>query len=118
MLSAALRRYRAAYAGLPREVWLLSLALFINRAGSMVMAFLTLYLTSQRGMSEGAAGRMISVYGVGAVCGAYLGGHWCQRIGSIRLQTICLILAAPLYMLIAAWRTGPAIAASLVALSL
>jgi predicted MFS family arabinose efflux permease len=118
MLRAAFRRYRAAYAGLPREVWLLSLALFINRAGSMVLAFLTLYLTSQRGLSEAVAGRMISVYGAGGVCGAYLGGRLSERVGAIRLQTLCLILAAPLYVLVAAGRSWPAIAASLAVLSL
>jgi predicted MFS family arabinose efflux permease len=118
MLQALATRYRAAYAGLPREIWLLSLALFVNRAGSMVIPFLTLYLTSQRGMTEAAAGRMISVYGVGAICGAYLGGRWCSRIGELRLQTICLFAAGPLYMLVGVWRDWRAIAASLFVLSL
>jgi MFS family permease len=118
MLQAFLTRYRAAYAGLPREVWLLSLVLFVNRAGTMVMPFLTIYLTSQRGMNEAAAGRMLSLYGVGGICGAYLGGRWCERIGAIRLQTICLFLAAPCYYLIGRWQSWPGIAASLLALSL
>jgi MFS family permease len=117
MLQAFLTRYRAAYAGLPREVWLLSLVLFVNRAGTMVMPFLTIYLTSQRGMSDAAAGRMLSLYGVGGICGAYLGGRWCERIGAVRLQTICLFLSVPCYYLIGQWQSWPAIAVTLLALS-
>lgn len=117
MFAATLRRYRSAYAGLPRDVWLLSLVLFVNRSGTMVIPFLTLYLTSQLGMSEAAAGRMISVYGVGAVCGAYLSGRLVERVGALRLQTVCMFLAAPLYLLVGIWNTWPPIAASLFVLS-
>jgi predicted MFS family arabinose efflux permease len=117
MFRAALRRYRAAYAGLPREAWLLALVLFINRAGTMVIPFLTLYLTSQLGMSEAAAGRLISVYGIGSICGAYLSGRLCEKVGAVRLQTICMLLSAPGYFLIGQWNTWPPIAASLFFLS-
>jgi MFS family permease len=117
MLAAALRKYRDAYAGLPREVWLLSLAIFVNRCGTMVMPFLTLYLTSELEMNDAAAGRLISVYGVGSVCGAYASGRWCDRIGPLRLQTACLLLAAPCYLLIGAWNSWPPIAANLFVLS-
>jgi MFS family permease len=117
MLHAFLTRYRASYAGLPREAWLLSLAIFINRCGTMVMPFLTIYLTSRLGMTEAAAGRLISVYGVGSICGAYLSGRWCERIGPVRLQIACFFLAAPGYVLIGVWDTWPGVAASIFFLS-
>jgi predicted MFS family arabinose efflux permease len=118
MVQATLQRYRAAYAGLPREAWLMAVVLLVNRAGTMVMPFLTLYLTSQLGMSEAAAGRMISVYGVGAIFGAYLSGRLCERFGAVRLQTVCMFVAAPGYLLIGLWKTWPPIAASLLFLSI
>jgi predicted MFS family arabinose efflux permease len=118
MLSATLARYRSAYGGLPREVWLLAFALFVNRSGAMVMTFMTLYLTSQLGMTEAAAGRMISVYGLGAVCGAFVGGRLSQTFGAIRLQSICLLLAVPGYLILPLWNSWPPLAASLFALSL
>jgi MFS family permease len=118
MIAAIASRYREAYGGLPREAWLLAFALFVNRAGTMVMPFLTLYLTSRLGMSEAAAGRMISVYGVGAICGAYLSGRLCERIGAVRVQTVCMFVSAPGYLLIGAWDTWPPIAVSLFCLSL
>ncbi len=42
---------------------------FINRAGSMVIVYLMLYLTQDIGISVAAAGRIISVYGIGAIIG-------------------------------------------------
>ncbi|HEX6963730.1 MAG TPA: MFS transporter [Lacipirellula sp.] len=117
MITATLQRYRAAYSGLPREVWLLSIVLFVNRAGTMVLPFMTLYLTSQLGMSEALAGRLIGVYGVGAVCGAYLGGRLAGVLGPIRLQTICMFLSVPGFCLLPVWKSWPAIAASLFSLS-
>ena len=37
-----------------------------------VLPFMTIYLTTRRGLSEAAAGRMIALYGVGAVCAPML----------------------------------------------
>jgi predicted MFS family arabinose efflux permease len=107
MLRATIARYRAAYAGLPREVWWLAVALFVNRCGAMVLPFLTLYLTQKLGFTGALAGRMVSVYGVGAVCGAYLGGRLAERFGAIRFQTVCLFLAAPGFMSYHCGRRGP-----------
>ena len=112
MVRSAIRRYQAAFSGLPREVWMLALVLFVNRCGTMVLPFLTLYLTSQFNMSDAAAGSMISVYGLGAICGAYLSGRLAESIGAIRLQTLCMFLAAPSCLLIAAWNSWLPIAAS------
>jgi predicted MFS family arabinose efflux permease len=118
VLSRLLDRYRAAFAGLPREVWMLALVLLVNRSGSMVLPFLTIYFTSQLEMTEVLAGRMISIYGLGAVCGAYLGGRLVGRVGAIRLQTICLTLTAPGYLVIPLFDDWRYVALALFATSL
>ncbi|RIK87746.1 MAG: hypothetical protein DCC67_01500 [Planctomycetota bacterium] len=118
MIDATIRRYRAAYAGLPREVWLLAIALLVNRSGAMVMTFMTLYLTSQLGMSEAAAGRMVGLYGLGAVVGALLGGRLSARLGGVRLQVLCLCLAAPGYLVLPLWRSWAPMVVSLFCLSM
>ena len=118
MLRAAILRYRTAFAGLPREVWWLALVLFVNRCGAMVLPFLTIYLTRQLEFSEALAGRMVSVYGVGAVCGAYLGGRLSERFGAIRFQTVCMFLAGPGFMAISLCRTWESMAATLFVVSL
>lgn len=107
MVASIVSRYRAAYSGLPREIWVVAIVLFINRSGCMVIPFMTLYLTSELGMAESIAGRLISVYGLGSVVGAYFGGRLTKRIGAVRVQTVCLLLTVPFVLLLpvfqAAW---------------
>jgi MFS family permease len=97
------RLYGQLFTGLPREVWLLSLVTFVQRSGTMVLPFLTLYLTQQQGFTVQGAGGILSLYGVGAIVGSYLGGWLSDRIGSVRAQVVSLCLA-----------TGALIALSLV----
>lgn len=75
-------RFLAVFAGLPREIWLLAGAAFINFLGYMALPFLILYLTGTVGYSIESAGTLLAVYGVGGVAGAWFGGHLCDRIGS------------------------------------
>src|SRR5688572_1006111 len=117
MIHLTLRHYRAAYAGLPREVWVLAGVLLVNRVGTMVMPFMALYLTSQLGMTAGAAGRLISVYGLGAICGAYLGSRLAASYGALRVQTVCMLLSVPGFLILPLWKIWPPIAATLFALS-
>ena len=90
MLSSILHVYREAFRGLPREAWLLSLVALINRAGTMVLPFLSLYLTEDRGVSVTGAGRILAVYGLGAAAGSYLGGWLSDRIGATRTQIVSM----------------------------
>ena len=80
--------------------WMLSLVILINRSGSVVLFFLVLYLTSQLEFTVGEAGRMISVYGLGALAGSYLGGWLSDRIGVIRVMVFSLILGAIGYIVL------------------
>ena len=73
--------YKEAYAGLPREAWILALADFINRCGFMVLVFLNLYLTQRLRFSLPRAGQVLGAYGLGSLLGSYLGGHLTERIG-------------------------------------
>ena len=47
MIQRLLRGYRQAYEGLSPSVWLLAGVMLINRCGTMVLPFLTLYMTQQ-----------------------------------------------------------------------
>jgi len=74
MINTLFRNYIKAYSGLPKAVWFLSFVVLINRTGSIVFFFMTLYLTSQKDYTVAEAGQMISIYGLGALLGALLGG--------------------------------------------
>lgn len=90
--------YKNAYSGLPRQVWELAGVQFINRAGSMVIIYLMLYLTQEVGISVTAAGHIISVYGIGAIIGTMLGGHLTDEIGPMRVQLFSLLGAGLLFI--------------------
>ncbi len=62
------------YAGIPLAVWLLVTVTLISRSGSMVLVFLSLYLTQKLNLSIIAAGKILGFYGLGEVVGSYVGG--------------------------------------------
>ncbi len=84
---AALRR---EYRRFPPRFWLLLVGSLVNRVGSFVIPFLTLYLTGQREYSESAAALVVSLYGFGSVGAALLGGVLSDRLG--RRATLLLSL--------------------------
>ena len=69
------------YTTLPRPVLILCLGTFINRAGSMMVLFLTLYLKDELGLTPEFATLAPAAYGVGALVAAVIGGHLADRIG-------------------------------------
>src|SRR5262249_33247902 len=94
--------YRQLFTGLPRDVWLLSAVTFVYRSGTMVLPFLALYLTTQRGFSAREAGGVLSLYGVGSIGGSYLGGVLSDRLGPLRTQFLGLISTAASLVLLSA----------------
>lgn len=85
------RIYREAFSGLPRELWVLGAAALVNRCGTMVLPFMSIYLTVERGLGVAEAGRLVAVYGVGGICGGYLGGWLADHIGAVRAQQLSLV---------------------------
>ena len=106
MILQIYQTYRAAYRGLPRTAWRLAAVVLVNRSGSMVLFFMTLYLTSQKGYTVAEAGRMISVYGLGALLGAWLGGWMTDYIGAKQMQLASLTLSGITFIILA-YMSGP-----------
>ncbi|MEZ6038672.1 MAG: MFS transporter [Planctomycetota bacterium] len=88
--SGLLARYRDAFGGLPRLTWLLCVAAFLNRCGSMVLPFLGLYAKEVFDYSPKQAGVVLSIYGLGAITGSWLGGLLTDRLGPVRVQVLAL----------------------------
>ena len=66
---------------LGRGFWVLCGGAFINRAGTMVVPFMTLYLVGTRGFSIVVAGEMLAGFGGGAVVAPLIGGALADRVG-------------------------------------
>lgn len=103
--------YRQAYRGLPRRAWILFAVNLVNSSGAMVIFFLSLYLTRNLGLSPARAGQALSLYGLGSLAGAFLGGWLADRIGSITVQkaslTVCGVLLVVLGQVRSIWGILP-----------
>jgi predicted MFS family arabinose efflux permease len=91
MLQRIVSLYQRAYRGLSPSVWLLAGVMLINRCGTMVLPFMTLYLTQQLHYSVTKAGTVMAVYGAAAFVGTFLGGRLTDRIGFYAIQVFSLL---------------------------
>ncbi|MBR9757183.1 MAG: MFS transporter [Algicola sp.] len=82
--------YINAFKGLSTEVWWLALITLINRAGTMVIPFLSLYLTTDLQFSISQVGWIMSAFGIGSVVGSWLGGKLCDAIGYYKVMVFSL----------------------------
>lgn len=93
-----LRLYKNAFGGLSREVWLLSAVMLINRTGTMVVAFLSLYLTQAIGLSVRETGIVMLCFGTGALTGTWIGGRLTDRVGAYFVQFWSLAIGGVLFL--------------------
>jgi predicted MFS family arabinose efflux permease len=90
MLSPVLHLYRSAFSGLSRQTWWLSITLLVNRSGTMVVPFLTLYLTEFHHFSIAQAGLVMGLFGAGAIAAGFIGGRLTDKYGFYPIQLITL----------------------------
>lgn len=119
MLSRTVALYRNAYTGLSRSTWLLSVVMLVNRSGTMVIPFLTIYLTRPAmGYTIGQAGLVMGIFGFGAVCGGFLGGRLTDRWGFHKLQLAALCGGGILFIVLGQMKSYPLICGTTFLLSL
>ena len=99
MIQKVIHSYRASFSGLSRETWLLSLVMLINRAGTMAVPFMSLYVTVKLGRSLAEAGLILTLFGAGSVCGALLGGFLTDRVGFRWVQIVSAISSGFMFIL-------------------
>lgn len=100
MVRSIYRSYIGSFSDLRREIWLLALITLINRAGTMVIPFLSLYLTQSRGFSLGQVGWILSFFGLGSVTGSWLGGKLTDSIGHYKTMAASLLVSAVFFVLL------------------
>lgn len=103
MLTYTLQLYKKAYSGLSRNSWYLSLVMLVNRSGTMVLPFMTIYCTQKLHFSIAQAGIVMSLFGAGAIAGAFLGGRITDRYGFYDVQVFAL-LTGGLFFLLLGWQ--------------
>jgi MFS family permease len=97
--------YVQAYRGLPRRAWILFAVNLVNSSGSMVIFFLSLYLTRKLGLTTARAGQALSLYGVGSLAGALAGGWLSDHVGAITVQKVSLAVCGVTLIVLGQVRT-------------
>ena len=90
--------YINTFKGLSKEVWWLALITLINRAGTMVIPFLSLYLTEDLKFTYSDVAWVMSAFGLGSVGGTWLGGKLTDTIGFYKVMVRSLLATGVLFI--------------------
>ena len=93
-------KYINTFRGLSNEVWWLALITLINRAGTMVIPFLSLYLTKSLNFSLSDVGWIMTAFGLGSVIGSWLGGKLTDKIGFYKVMVFSLFISGLFFILL------------------
>ena len=91
MFKTAFQRYINNFKGFSREIWILTFITFINRAGTMVLPFLSKYLKEDLHFSYSQVGWIMVCFGTGSIIGSWLGGKLSDKIGFYRIMIFSLL---------------------------
>lgn len=94
----------ASLRGFPREVWILYFGTFLNKFGTFVIPFLTLYLTRQ-GFTTREAAITLGAYGAGHLAASALGGYLADRLGRRKTIVLSMFSAAVTMLLLSQVRS-------------
>jgi MFS family permease len=94
-----------AFSGISPKVWLLSLAMFINRSGSMVIVFMTVYTTKYLNFSIEQSGAIMAIFGLGSLAGVLLSGKITDKTGYLKVMIVSLFMGGLLFIILGQIRT-------------
>ncbi len=100
MFTAAAKLYKNAYSGLSPATWWLALVMLVNRSGTMVLPFMTMYMTQYIGVGIGKAAFVMSLFGAGAVVGSLISGKIVDRVGYYYVQLFTLAGGGILFIIV------------------
>lgn len=99
-MKALVNLYQQAYSGLSKNSWYLCIVMLINRSGTMVVPFMTIYATQKLHFSIHQAGIIMALFGAGAIAGAFLGGRITDKFGFYNMQLFALFSGGLLFILL------------------
>jgi predicted MFS family arabinose efflux permease len=108
MIAKTINLYKNAYTGLTSRMWLLSIVMLINRCGTMVLAFMTLYC-NHIGFTVKQGGFVVALYGIGSLFGALAGGKISDKFGFYYTQFSALLFGGIMFIVLGLMRSYEAI---------
>lgn len=100
MLQTAFQRYINNFKGFSREIWILAAITFINRAGTMVLPFLSKYLKENLHFTYAEVGWIMVSFGLGSMLGSWLGGKLSDKIGFYKVMVFSLFTSGLLFFVL------------------
>ena len=97
MLGEYSKRYIDNFKGFSREIWILTLITFINRAGTMVLPFLSKYLKEDLGFTYSEVGWVMVCFGAGSMVGSWLGGRLSDSFGFYKIMVFSLFTSGLIF---------------------
>ena len=93
MYRAVITNYTSSFKGLSKDVWYLALVTLVNRAGTMVLPFLTKYLKEDLTFTYSQIGWVMVAFGFGSLIGSYLGGKLTDFFGFYKVMVGSLLVS-------------------------
>lgn len=88
------------FKGFPKEVWFITLVSFINRAGTMIIPFLSRYMIEALHFNYTQVGWVMVCFGVGSMIGSWLGGKLTDSLGFYNIMVASLFSTGILFILL------------------
>src|SRR3954468_7242313 len=86
--------------GLPADIWIIAATTLVNRAGTMALPFLVLYVTRYLQVPASLAGLAITAYGIGGLITAPFAGRLADRLGPFVILRASLALSGTLMLVV------------------
>ena len=100
MLTSISGLFKNAYGGISSAIWWLAFVTLINRSGTMVILFLSLYITNYLHLTVQNAGVVMAIFGAGSFCGVFLSGRFTDKIGYYPVMVISLFGGGGMFILL------------------
>ena len=92
-VKSALSLFKESFGGLSRSVWIMAWVQLINRCGTMVVVFMTVYGKHQLHFSVEQVGVVMALFGIGSFTGVFISGKLVDKVGYYAVMLWSLILS-------------------------
>jgi predicted MFS family arabinose efflux permease len=93
-----IKKYLNNFKGFSKEIWILTLITFINRAGTMVIPFLSKYMKENLEFTYSQIGWVMVFFGVGSIIGTWLSGKLSDKIGFYKVMVFSLFTSGVVFI--------------------
>lgn len=105
--ASAIRDFCAHYVALPTTVHVLCLGSFLNRAGSFVVVFLSIYAAEQLNLGPRFGTWCVGAVGLGSVISSLVGGQLADQLGRRTVMLVALVGGAVILLAMSELRSAP-----------